>query len=635
MRKIIFALLFSITGLLYSQIIPYSHTIRVYHNDTAYIGKYYKVSYPYLNTKNFYIQIFADLGYFPYFLNYGNIYRYLYSTSQLADNMHNQILKNSYNLGMYGMEYGYTSDFAFSKNDTNQIIWTYYPPSWEPYASAHFTLNSGASGYTIFPATFMADASGVAVDPFNDSIMYCTFSSANPYGKNIWKTTNKGANWVSTDTITSGLYRGRLWVNRYNVNTLFFANSYNGKLWRSTGGGYNFSYILDTVNVMQMFFNVNEIYLCSPNKGLLKSTNNGNNWTQILNIGTNDMEVEPLDSNIYFAGTSKGIYKSTNKGLNWSVYNNSFLHTKNVVGLVKNLNSGDTIYAATSKSVYKVFGRDVLDTANAQYIPLAVGNVYVYQWTEIPQTGKYKIKIIKDSVFSNGYRYFNITLPMTNVNWIRYDSISGNIMGFVSPGGCSYTPNEMPLDSLKSRRGDTLKICGNIFNKHICYDTSNISVFGYSKKRKSFGWDNLTMGGRTFVKDFGLYSASVSEPPGYGRTDILVGCVINGVVYGDTTLTNINRLSSEIPKDFKLEQNFPNPFNSSTNIKFEISKRGLIELRIFDVNGKFLTQLFRQNLEEGIYNIPFYSVDLSSGVYFYTLFHNGNIVGTKKFILLK
>lgn len=631
MRKIIFALLFSITGLLYSQIIPYSHTIRVYHNDTAYIGKYYKVSYPYLNTKNFYIQIY---GGYP-FIYYGNIYRYLYGSSQVSDNMHNQKLKNYYWIGPYGIDLGYATDFAFSRKDTNVFIRTYVPADWEPYAFADYSTDNGSNMSVIFQSTFMAIGAGVAIDPVNDSIMYCAYSYNGNPNFNIWKSTNKGVNWFGISKIQGSIAFSKIWINLFNRNVLFFQQSANNTLHRSTNGGYNFSFIMNNISIPQIYFAENNVFFCSSNLGLLKSANNGENWQNILNIGISDMEIDPLDSNIYYAGTAKGIYKSTNKGLNWSIYNNSFLHTKNVVGLVKNQNSGDTIYTTTGKSVYKVFGRDVLDTANAQYIPLAVGNVYVYQWTEIPQTGKYKIKIIKDSVFSGGFRYFNITLPLTNVNWIRYDSISGNIMGFVSPGGCSYTPNEMPLDSLKSRRGDTLKICGNIFNKHICFDTSNISVFGYSKKRKSFGWDNLTMGGRTFVKDFGLYSASVSEPPGYGRTDILVGCVINGVVYGDTTLTNINRLSSEIPKDFKLEQNFPNPFNSSTNIKFEISKRGLIELRIFDVNGKFLTQLFRQNLEEGIYNIPFYSVDLSSGVYFYTLFHNGNIVGTKKFILLK
>jgi predicted acyl esterase len=89
------------------------------------------------------------------------------------------------------------------------------------------------------------------------------------------------------------------------------------------------------------------------------------------------------------------------------------------------------------------------------------------------------------------------------------------------------------------------------------------------------------------------------------------------------------------PLSFKLEQNFPNPFNPVTNISFSVPLNGLFtELKVFDLTGREVKTLINGNLEKGSYNIVFDGTSFASGIYFYTL-KSGNFSDVKKMILVK
>lgn len=96
----------------------------------------------------------------------------------------------------------------------------------------------------------------------------------------------------------------------------------------------------------------------------------------------------------------------------------------------------------------------------------------------------------------------------------------------------------------------------------------------------------------------------------------------------------IQTISSEIPSDYSLEQNYPNPFNPVTNIKFSVSKPGLVKLRVFDISGREIAELVNQNMNSGSYNYDFNASHLSSGVYFYRLETEG-YSNVRKMILVK
>lgn len=99
-------------------------------------------------------------------------------------------------------------------------------------------------------------------------------------------------------------------------------------------------------------------------------------------------------------------------------------------------------------------------------------------------------------------------------------------------------------------------------------------------------------------------------------------------------LSFITKIENEIVKNYLLEQNFPNPFNPSTNIKFKLKEKGFTTLNIYNITGKCITALINQSLEKGSYEISFNANDYPSGIYFYTLESNG-FKQTRKMILLK
>ena len=78
--------------------------------------------------------------------------------------------------------------------------------------------------------------------------------------------------------------------------------------------------------------------------------------------------------------------------------------------------------------------------------------------------------------------------------------------------------------------------------------------------------------------------------------------------------------AGKIPNDFVLEQNYPNPFNPSTTIRFAINESVPTSLKIYDVLGNEVEELFNGSTEAGkVYNLEFKAENLSSGIYFYRL----------------
>ncbi len=96
--------------------------------------------------------------------------------------------------------------------------------------------------------------------------------------------------------------------------------------------------------------------------------------------------------------------------------------------------------------------------------------------------------------------------------------------------------------------------------------------------------------------------------------------------------TDVN--NEEIPSEFQLYQNFPNPFNPVTTISYQIPFSSKVTLKIFDALGREITEPVNEVQSAGKHDIKFDGSKLSSGIYFYQL-RAGNIVETKKFTLMK
>ncbi len=92
--------------------------------------------------------------------------------------------------------------------------------------------------------------------------------------------------------------------------------------------------------------------------------------------------------------------------------------------------------------------------------------------------------------------------------------------------------------------------------------------------------------------------------------------------------------NNQIPDNYSLQQNYPNPFNPSTNISFQLPENGLVNISIYDINGKLVEELVNRNLTAGNHLIEWNAVNYPSGIYFYRI-NTGSFTDVKKMMLIK
>jgi len=135
------------------------------------------------------------------------------------------------------------------------------------------------------------------------------------------------------------------------------------------------------------------------------------------------------------------------------------------------------------------------------------------------------------------------------------------------------------------------------------------------------------------LERIGFTGYSECEAGGGGEFK-LRGCIINGILYGDTTLTGVNQTSTLVPDKFFLSQNYPNPFNPKTIINYQLSMFNYVTLKVYDATGKEVATLVNEKQNAGSYEVEFNGEGLPSGIYFYKL-EAGDFVETKRMVLLK
>ncbi len=111
----------------------------------------------------------------------------------------------------------------------------------------------------------------------------------------------------------------------------------------------------------------------------------------------------------------------------------------------------------------------------------------------------------------------------------------------------------------------------------------------------------------------------------------------NLTFYGITQqnqLTVVKNSDSNLPKEFKLYNNYPNPFNPSTMIKYDLPKQSKVVIKVYDILGKEVATLVNTNESAGEYTLNFNANNLASGMYVYRI-SAGSYIDSKKMILLK
>jgi hypothetical protein len=279
------------------------------------------------------------------------------------------------------------------------------------------------------------------------------------------------------------------------------------------------------------------------------------------------------------------------------------------------------------------------------YLPLKVGNRFIYNlvysvwwpgggWAN----GSYRTSnsITKDTIINNKHYYFFNNYPTYTLDnrWIRLDSITHSIYMFQPSNSCPYYYYETLIDSLDIISGMQNDCTGlSYFNGR---DT--LTVLGHSGQIEKFIHDEGSIQYNCrYHSLFGIfyYTENMnSGSSGYSNHGTLIGCVINGITYGDTTIASINKIITEVPDNYSLSQNYPNPFNPTTNIRFKIVKNSFVLIKIYNIVGKEVNSLVNEKLNAGSYSVEWNASQFPSGVYFYQL-RAGDFTETKKMMLIK
>ncbi|MBU1095161.1 MAG: T9SS type A sorting domain-containing protein [Bacteroidetes bacterium] len=211
----------------------------------------------------------------------------------------------------------------------------------------------------------------------------------------------------------------------------------------------------------------------------------------------------------------------------------------------------------------------------------------------------FDIKVIDKEVYVGG-RFIR---PGTDnsTSFIKWD---GNIWKDIA-GGVSASDGYTVVTSIQSYE-DQL-IVGGLFDKAAEKNVSNIALLRNGK------WEDFEGGINGPV--------SVITPNGNninagGWFTVAGGIPSVSLAQYKFMPTSLNQTNNNLPVVYQIEQNFPNPFNPITNIRYYISTKSNLNIRVYNSIGQEVTNLFSGSIDRGVHNISWDASKFSSGIYY-------------------
>ncbi len=403
--------------------------------------------------------------------------------------------------------------------------------------------------------------------------------------------TNSVPDTIPAFSINNGLAvspDGRLWIQSYGGAI----DSFN------TGGPYTGSiYVFNPDGSPAPF---------SPIQILSGLDEQGNSVTDTLDGSGYGMTVNPLNGNIMSVKWSTRLWEidyTTGQGVR-RIMNPIPGYTSSLASVAVN-DAGEVVlgpvlpggavqilnpdFSQGTQVVASVagYGRDIETSGdgNDVYVPrFDAKKTYVYH-SDFGSLGPYALA---DSIFVGGSTEVLARHPVTGFIWGDVDTRSDS----------SYTFNSFyAYDPVKKMIVDSIpQVWPNDLN--------------YPR-----GMAFSPTGDTVYVGHFGS---------GYPRVERFVGSWTSAV----------EPIDNAVPDGFELSQNFPNPFNPSTEIRFTVAKNSQVKLAVYDVLGREITTLVNETMPAGSYSATFNAPGLSSGTYIYVL-TAGDVRISKKMLLAK
>jgi glucuronoarabinoxylan endo-1,4-beta-xylanase len=172
------------------------------------------------------------------------------------------------------------------------------------------------------------------------------------------------------------------------------------------------------------------------------------------------------------------------------------------------------------------------------------------------------------------------------------------------------------------------------YNNNISFFTILLLIIIFAKSANYA--QTASVSGKIMVSTVGVQNVSVTFINENDTTKKYSAVTDNEGNYSVGIITSVNSDEDKIPSAFQLEQNYPNPFTSSTAIVYKLNKHADVQLRIYDILGREVRKFNFDNQSTGIHGIHWdgrnnYGGMLSPGVYFYQLVSGNNSI-TKKMI---
>jgi len=120
----------------------------------------------------------------------------------------------------------------------------------------------------------------------------------------------------------------------------------------------------------------------------------------------------------------------------------------------------------------------------------------------------------------------------------------------------------------------------------------------------------------------------------FHSTSLGIGTTFSGTIKPLSTTLGVKGISHSLPANFKLDQNYPDPFNPVTVIRYDLPKLSQVSIVVYDILGRKVETLVNEEKSPGHYQVSLDASRLPSGVYFYRL-QAGAFTQTKKMLLLK
>jgi len=364
------------------------------------------------------------------------------------------------------------------------------------------------------------------------------------------------------------------------------------------------------------------VYFSHPDTGwvvgysgtFLKTVDGGNTW---VDLNVNTLESIYDIKGCWACATSGKVFKADALGNNWTMYSSGGTGTVYSIYFLNNLTGmvvGD--YAKISRTT--TGGTNWVNITNPATLRLT-GIDFNGNWCWVIGSGG---KLLESTNLGNNWAVIPTPtgVELTDVHYRISNSVicgnTGVIIRSVNSGGSwtSQTLTAYDLNRLSfpndGQIGWVVGDVGRIF-------------------RTNNGGENWIQQTSNTTRDLhGVYFINSLTGWAVGS----YGTILKTIDGGGTV--SVSQIGNEVPDNFYLSQNFPNPFNPVTKIEFALKDKANISLSVYNSQGKLVSVLYCGFLNEGFYFYNFDATDLSSGVYYYIL-NAGDFSDTKRMVVLK